>query len=37
MRESLQQFRGSAVDDSRPPVDYEVLLEARRLDFVALD
>ena len=35
--ESLQQFRGSAFDDSRPPVDDEVLLETGRLDLGALD
>ena len=35
--ESLQQFRGSAFDDSCPPVDDEVLLQTGRLDVGALD
>jgi hypothetical protein len=37
MGESLQQFRGSAFDQSRPPVDDEVLLETGRLDLGTLD
>jgi hypothetical protein len=38
MGESLQQFRGSALDQSRPPADNdEVLLETGRLDLGTLD
>jgi hypothetical protein len=35
--EPLQQFGCPAFDDSRPPVDDEVLLETGRLDLGAFD